>query len=181
MSRLISVVLPAPVVPTMAVRWPGSAVNETSFISGRSGSYPNFTCPKSTRPLIGSATRSGSAGSGSISSSSRMSNTRSTEAKADCRLLIMNDISVSGSEAWLMYWKKAWNVPIVRLPATRKNPPSTAMNTCEKRVIRRMAGLIAFVMKSARRVVSARSCVASWMRRELESSWLNARMIARPE
>ena len=46
-------VLPAPVGPTMAIVWPGSATSDSDSMSGRSGSYENVTSRNSTRPRTG--------------------------------------------------------------------------------------------------------------------------------
>ena len=50
MIRLTSVVLPAPVGPTIATVWPGSTRNDRSVMSGRSGVYENLTCSNSMTP-----------------------------------------------------------------------------------------------------------------------------------
>ena len=43
MIRLTRVVLPAPVGPTMAMVWPGSATSDRSWIRGLVGSYEKET------------------------------------------------------------------------------------------------------------------------------------------
>ncbi len=134
------------------------------------------------RPCTGRLTcaANAGAGSGSISGSSRMSNTRSTEASALCSVLMVMDICVSGSDAWLMYWKNAWKMPMVICPAISMPQPITAMATCDRRPMNRMAGPVALVRKSARRLESASFCARSWISSELWCSRLNARMTTRP-
>src|ERR1700735_2139397 len=62
MSRLTSVVLPAPVGPTMATVWPGSTVRDTCSISGRSAAYRKHTAWNSTPPV----TEAGLGGPGGV-------------------------------------------------------------------------------------------------------------------
>ena len=57
-------VLPAPVGPTMAIVWPGSATSDSDSMSGLSGSYEKVTSRNSTRP-VPAASRS-SKGSGAL-------------------------------------------------------------------------------------------------------------------
>jgi len=49
-SNAMAVDLPAPVGPTKAMVWPGSAVKERSSTAGRLPSYENETSLNSTRP-----------------------------------------------------------------------------------------------------------------------------------
>ena len=77
------VVLPAPVGPTSATVWPGSATRSTPCSTGVCGSYAKLTPDSSTRPDVTSSVRASLASRtrGSSSSSSKM---RSAPAIADC-------------------------------------------------------------------------------------------------
>ena len=84
----MSVVFPAPVLPTTAIFCPGFAAKLIFFISRRSGSQPKLTWEKEIVPLAFSR-RAGAAGSGISSVPSSSSKVRLADASADCRELII--------------------------------------------------------------------------------------------
>ncbi|CAB4683105.1 unannotated protein [freshwater metagenome] len=100
--RFTSVVLPAPVGPTMATVWPGSAMSDRSVMSGFAGSYENDTWSNSTRPR-GSGVVSGTGASALCSGASSNSKTRSAEAMPDCNTLAIEASWVSGCVNWREY------------------------------------------------------------------------------
>ena len=121
-------VLPAPVGPTIAMVSPASATRSSSSISGRSGSYRNETSSKATAPFARPST-CGATGSGISSLSSSSSNTRSAEAAADCRTLMMLAVWMSGNVNWREYWMNATTSPSDIWPLTTRRPPMTAIAT----------------------------------------------------
>src|SRR4051795_13114377 len=128
MMRLTRVVLPAPVGPTMAMVWPGSATNDRSSIKGFFGSYENVTWSNSTRPwILGGFTVAGA--SALCSSASRNSMTRSNEAMPDWKTFIIDANCVNGMEKLREYWMKAWMSPTVMAPDATRKPPTTATIT----------------------------------------------------
>src|SRR5690348_13471371 len=128
MIKLTSVVLPAPVGPTIAMVWPGSATSDNDSMSGRSGSYENVTSTNSTRPrTAGGSTVA--APSALISSASRNSTTRSNDAMPDWNTFIIDASCVSGIENVREYWMNAWMSPTVIAPLATRNPPTTATMT----------------------------------------------------
>src|SRR5689334_22837818 len=128
MMRLTSVVLPAPVGPTIAIVCPGSATSDRCSISGRCGSYENVTSRNSTRPSTGGSTVPEYA-SGSCSSASRNSTTRSNDAMPDWKTFIIDASWVSGIEKLREYWMNAWMPPIEIPPFEYSRPPKTATIT----------------------------------------------------
>ena len=128
MIRLTSVVLPAPVGPTIATVWPGSATSDRCSISRRSGEYENVTSSNTTRPAIGGGS-AGTGGSGDCSSVSSSSSTRSSEAMPDWNTFIIDASWVSGIEKLREYWMNAWTSPTVIAPLDTRSPPMTATST----------------------------------------------------
>ena len=121
-------VLPAPVGPTIATVWPGSATSDRSSMSGFFGSYENDTWSNSTRPS-GSRSSSGTAASSDSSSASSSSNTRSADAMPDCITLIIDASCVSGWVNCREYWMNAWMSPMVSWPDATRRPPIKAIAT----------------------------------------------------
>src|SRR4029079_52241 len=149
MIRFTSVVLPAPVGPTMATVWPGSATSDSDSMSGRSGSYENVTSRNSTRPRTGGGL-SLATGSGICSSASRNSTTRSNDAMPDWHTFIIDANCVSGIEKLREYWMNAWMSPTVSAPLATRSPPTTATMTYWMLPMNIVKGCIKLDMNCAR-------------------------------
>jgi hypothetical protein len=128
MIRLTSVVLPAPVGPTMATVCPAAATSERPSISGRSGSYRNETDSKTTSPRRRPSASIADRGTGSSSASSS-SNTRSADATPDCSRLTIDASWVRGWLNWREYWMNACTLPRLSEPLATRSPPRTAIAT----------------------------------------------------
>ena len=115
------VVLPAPVGPTMAIVWPGSATRLTSLSTGWSGTYSALTWSNSTRPLIGGiGTAPGaSCRSGTVSSRPKM---RSPPAMALWMFDHSTEICAIG---WLKRCVYAMNATIT--PSDRVEPKTLGL------------------------------------------------------
>ena len=98
--RLTSVVLPAPVLPTMAVVWPGRDTSEMSVSTGSSApGYANPTSrssstPGRSRPVTGDA---GTVTDGSVSSTSWI---RSAHTAARGMSTAMNVAIITAIRIW---------------------------------------------------------------------------------
>lgn len=125
----MSVVLPAPVGPTMATVSPGSTAHEKSWMTVLPGTYPKRTWSKETRP----ARRSGSFAAPSAGSSSsgapRNSNTRSAAAVMLCSMFDTFESCWMGWVKLRTYWMKLWMSPGVACPFTASAAPTATTPT----------------------------------------------------
>ena len=141
MMRFTSVVLPAPVGPTIATVCPGMTENDRSRMSGCSGLYENATFSNTIVPSP-STGAGASAASGCCSSESRSSKTRSADAVPDCTTAAMPPSSESGCVNCCEYWMKACTSPSRSWPLATISPPSTAMPTNDRLPMNIMPGMI---------------------------------------
>ena len=110
--RFTSVVLPAPVGPTIAIDWPGSAVEREVLDERRLGvvAERDVLEDEAVRLVVGSGS-SGSTGSGTCSSASSSSKTRSALATPDCSRFAIEPSWLSGWVNWREYWMNACTSP----------------------------------------------------------------------
>ena len=123
----MSVVLPAPVGPTMATVWPGLATQLKSWMMVWPGTYPKRTWSNSTRPGRSLATWASVACSSS--GAARNSKTRSVAAAMDCSVLPTLPSCWTGWVKLRTYWMKDWMSPGVALPVRASCAPTTTTPT----------------------------------------------------
>ena len=130
MMRFTSVVLPAPVGPTIATVWPGSATSDKSLDQRlRRGRSENVTCSNATRPWT-SGDRSGSRGVGALLVG--VEELEDPLERRDARLEDVHHRRHLGErhgENWREYWMNAWMSPSGSCPQATRSPPTTATMT----------------------------------------------------
>src|SRR5688572_21624978 len=121
------VVLPEPVAPTRATRWPGSTRKETFFRTGSPGTYANETSSNAIAPLVtpDSEVRLKPDTTGDFTSTgvSSSANIRSDEAIAPCNTLNFSDMSLIGLKNRCEYCRNATSDPSVSASAITRPPP----------------------------------------------------------
>ncbi len=159
--RLISVDLPLPVLPTIAVVWPGSIANEIDLRTGSSApGYRKVTSRNATWPRGRPRSPSrltGVWGSARLTSVSRTSWIRSAEAAARGTMTNMITAIITENRISITYCRNAIRLPICIAPLSTWMAPNQMIATDERLKIAMIVGIISANSRLTRRVVAVRS------------------------
>ena len=179
-SRLISVDLPEPVEPMIAVVVPGATAKLTSSSTGASApGYWKVTWRSSTAPSrrAGVTGRTGSASVGTVSRTSPM---RRAEITARGSIIIMKVPIITAMRICSRYCMNAVSAPTCTSPASTRSPPNHRTAAVARWRIIVMTGPSSTNSRPIRTDVSVRAALASVNRRVSWRSRTNARTTRMP-
>ena len=165
--RLTSVVLPLPVLPTMAVVWPGRAVEldvaQDRLLGARVAELDIAELDRATgrvggRDAGGPPGASGSWMTGWVSRTSRI---RPSETAARGMNTNMNTAMITANRICMRYCRKAVRLPIGIAPLSTRIAPNHMTATVERLRIRVITGMVTANSRLTRRDVLNRSRLAS--------------------